>query len=98
MDEFENQLNTLIETVVKAVIQAGQVKDLDNALMIRDEIQRLPNTLVTEVLNGVMLQLLAVDPELCRWFILEAFLREAPAEGKADVAERINLLLADLRA
>jgi hypothetical protein len=34
---------------------------------------------------------------LCRWFIIDIFLKDADPEGKADVAERINLLLADLR-
>jgi hypothetical protein len=98
MSEINNQLDNLVEVVVKAIVQAGETQSLDNALVIRDEIQRLPNSLVTEVLNGVILRLITIDPDLCRWFILDAFLREAPDEGKADVAERINLLLADLRS
>lgn len=88
--------NHLVEAVVKAVLKVGQTQDLGEALVIRDELRRLPGALLTEVLNQVMLRLVSIDPLLCRWFIVEVFLRDAPPEGRADVAERINILLADL--
>jgi hypothetical protein len=69
-----------------------------NALVIRDELKRLPDYLTTEVLNGIMLSFVKTKPDLCRWFILDVFLYESNPEGKADVAERINLLMADLNA
>lgn len=90
--------NHLIEAVVKAVLKVGQSHDLEEAIVIRDQLRRLPDTLLTEVLNQVMLRLVPIDPLLCRWFIIDVFLRDAPPEGRADVAERINLLLADLRS
>ncbi len=98
MSNAELNLETLIGAVVNAVVSAHQSQELESALSIRDELQRLPDYLVTEVLNGVMLDLVKINPDLCRWFILEVFLREADPEGRADVAERINLLMADLRA
>lgn len=88
----------VVEAVVKAVLKVGQTRDVEEAIVIRDELHRLPDTLMTEVLNQVILQLVAIDPQLCRWFIIDVFLRDAPAEGRADVAERINILLADLRS
>ncbi|NJP11846.1 MAG: hypothetical protein HC866_22195 [Leptolyngbyaceae cyanobacterium RU_5_1] len=97
-DGLEINLDTLVETVVKAVIAASQTDNFEEALVIRDEIRRLPDELITEVLNGVMLSLVQIEPALCRWFILDVFLHDADPEGKADVAERINLLLADFQA
>jgi hypothetical protein len=91
-------LDHLVTTVVKAIVLAKQTQELDNALVIRDELRRLPDNLLTEVLNNVMLNLVKIDPSLCRWFILDIFLHDANPEGKADVAERINLLLADLQS
>jgi hypothetical protein len=88
----------LVEAVVAAIVKVGQTEDMTEALVIRDQLRRLPDTFLTEVLNQVILQLVPINPELCRWFIIEVFLRDAPAEGRADVAERINLLLADLRS
>ncbi|HEY9620991.1 MAG TPA: hypothetical protein V6C78_11515, partial [Crinalium sp.] len=98
MNNLDTNLNTLVDAVVKAILAANQSQDVDDALSIRDELHRLPNHLMTEVLNGVILNLVQVDPEVCRWFILDIFLRDADPEGRADVAERINLLLADLRS
>lgn len=98
MDDVKANLDDLIGVVVKAVISAYQTQELENALVIRDELQRLPNALTTEVLNGVILNLVKINPDLCRWFILDVFLCEADPEGRADVAERINLLMADLKA
>lgn len=88
----------LVSAIVNAVVKVGQTKDLAEALIIRDQLQRLPNSVLTEVLNQVILSLVSIDPPLCRWFIIEVFLRDAAPEGRADVAERINLLLADLRS
>jgi hypothetical protein len=88
----------LVEAVVRAVLKVGQMHDLEEAIVIRDQLHRLPDTLLTEVLNQVILRLVAIDPGLCRWFIIDVFLRDSPAEGRADVAERINILLADLRS
>lgn len=88
----------LVSAIVNAVVKVGQTKDLAEALIIRDQLQRLPNSVLTEVLNQVILSLVSIDPTLCRWFIIEVFLRDAAPEGRADVAERINLLLADLRS
>lgn len=96
MDDVKANLDDLIEVVVKAVVSAYQTQELENALVIRDELQRLPNALTTEVLNGVILDLVKINPDLCRWFILDVFLCEADPDGRADVAERINLLMADL--
>ena len=90
-------LNKLVEAVVKSAIAAHESQNLEDALAIRDELQRLPRTWTTEVINGVMLELVQIDPSLCRWFILDVFLYDADPEGKADVAERINLMLADLK-
>lgn len=97
-NDMKNYLDTLVEAVVQAVVRASQSGDLESALMIRDQLQRLPDNLITEVINGVLLRLVNIDPLLCRWFILDVFLREADPEGKADVAERINLLMAELRS
>jgi hypothetical protein len=91
-------LSSLTEAVVQAVIRAAQAQSKEDALLIRDELHRLPDYLMTEVLNDVILGLVKVDPNLCRWFILDVFLQDAEPEGKADVAERINLLLADLQS
>lgn len=91
-------LDELVSTISKAIVLAKQTQEFEPALVIRDELRRLPGFLLTEVLNGVMLNLVKTDPELCRWFILDIFLHEADPEGKADVAERINLLLADLQS
>ena len=88
----------MIEAVVAAIVKVGQTEDLAEALVIRDQLRRLPDTFLTEVLNEVILQLVPINPDLCRWFIVEVFLRDAPPEGRADVAERINMLLADLRS
>lgn len=90
--------NDLVEAVVKAVLKVGQTHSLEEALVIRDQLRRLPDTVLTETLNQVILRLVSIDPLLCRWFIIDVFLRDAPPEGRADVAERINILLADLRA
>ena len=90
-------LNKLVEAVVKSAIAAHKSQNLEDALAIRDELQRLPRDWTTEVINGVMLELVQIDPILCRWFILDVFLYDADPEGKADVAERINLMLADLK-
>lgn len=91
-------LDHLVDIVVKAAIMASQTQRLEDGLAIRNELNRLPEHLVTEILNGVILNLLQRDPALCRWFILDVFLHNADPEGKADVAERINLLLADLQS
>lgn len=88
----------LVSAIVNAVVKVGQTKDLTEALVIRDQLRRLPDPVLTEVLNQVILQLVPIDPTLCRWFIVEVFLRDAPPEGRADVAERINILLADLQS
>lgn len=98
LENLKLDLDTLIATVVKAVFLAWQSQELEQALVLRDELRRLPSDLLTEVLNGVMLNLVKVEPVLCRWFVIEVFLHDADPEGKADVAERINLLLADLRS
>ncbi|HEY9699500.1 MAG TPA: hypothetical protein V6D10_19735 [Trichocoleus sp.] len=91
-------LETLVKAIVNAVVAAYQSERLEDALLIREQLHRLPDYLVTEILNATMLQLVQLDPNLCRWFILDIFLKDADPEGKADVAERINLLLADLQA
>lgn len=97
MDDVTVNLDELVNAVVKAIATAYQTQSLENALVIRDELQRLPPALTTEVINGVILHLVQTDPALCRWFILDVFLCEADPEGRADVAERINLLMADLK-
>ncbi|MBD3884495.1 hypothetical protein IFO70_22390 [Phormidium tenue FACHB-886] len=100
MDETnqpEINLSQLVEVVVNAVLRAKQT-EVEDALIIRDELRRLPNPLMTEVLNQVMLRLVQLDPVLCRWFIVDVFLRDADPEGRADVAERLNLLMAELRS
>lgn len=94
----DDDFNRLVESVVKAILKVGQTQDLEEAIVIRDQLRRLPDTLLTEVLNQVILRLVPIDPLLCRWFIIDIFLRDAPPEGRADVAERINILLADLRS
>lgn len=100
--EIRNRLGAdlqhLAEAVTSAVLKAHQTQSHEDALRIRDELHRLPDYLMTEVLNDVMLRLVNLDPNLCRWFILDVFLQDADPEGKADVAERINLLMADLRS
>lgn len=88
----------LVEAVVRAVVRAEQSQSQEDALLIRDELRRLPDYLMTEVLNDVILELVKIEPNLCRWFILDVFLQDSDPEGRADVAERINLLLADLQA
>jgi hypothetical protein len=95
--DLEAHRQRLVQAVVQAVLTASQTQELEDALVIRDELRRLPNDMITEVLNDVMLTLVKIDPLLCRWFILDVFLREADPEGKADVAERLNLLMADIR-
>jgi hypothetical protein len=97
LEAIELNLKQLVEAIAEAVLFAYSHQDLAEALILRDEINRLPTSLVTEVLNQVMLKLIQVNPDICRWFILDVFLREADPEGRADVAERINLLMADLR-
>ncbi|MGI0487361.1 hypothetical protein ACN4EK_18115 [Pantanalinema rosaneae CENA516] len=91
-------LDHLVEMVVKAVVTVSQTRSVEEALMIRDELRRLPDELTTEILNQVMLALVKIDPDICRWFILDVFLHNADPEGKADVAERLNLLFADLQS
>lgn len=91
-------LDHLVEMVVKAVVTVSQTRSVEEALMIRDELRRLPDDLTTEILNQVMLALVKIDPDVCRWFILDVFLHNADPEGKADVAERLNLLFADLQS
>lgn len=91
-------LPQLVEAVVQAVTKVGESRDLETALAIRDEIRRLPDELVTEVLNQLILRLIFIDPLLCRWFVLDVFLHDADPDAKADVAERINVLMADLRS
>ncbi|HCF30245.1 MAG TPA: hypothetical protein DEV81_24295 [Cyanobacteria bacterium UBA11049] len=98
INELEIELSNLVEATVKAILIARETQKLENALVIRDELHRLPNYLMKEVLNGVILNLVKIDPFLCRWFVLDIFLRDAEPNGKADVAERINLLIADLRS
>ncbi|MBE9179535.1 hypothetical protein IQ268_13275 [Oculatella sp. LEGE 06141] len=98
MDDLEDSLNSLVNAVVAAIVVTNQTRKLGDAIAICDHLHRLPESLLTEVLNGIMLNLVQTDPLLCRWFILDVFLREADPEGKADVAERINLLMADLQS
>lgn len=97
-NNLKPNLNQLVQAVAQAVIQAHERQSLEDALHIRDELRRLPDYLMTDVLNDVMLVLVQQNPTLCRWFILDVVLRDADPDGKADVAERINLLLADLRS
>ncbi|GAB4385917.1 MAG: hypothetical protein Kow00121_51470 [Elainellaceae cyanobacterium] len=87
---------TLIEVIFKAVMQVGSTQNMEEGLIIRDEIRRLPDQFVTEILNQIILRLVLIDPELCRWFVLDVFLHDSDPEAKADVAERINVLIADL--
>lgn len=98
MNDLDNDLSDLVSAVVKAMVAARETQEIKDAIAICEQIRRLPDSLVTEVLNAVMLELVKIDPALCRWFILDVFLHDADPEGKADVAERINLLMADLRA
>ncbi|HEY9878627.1 MAG TPA: hypothetical protein V6D29_09245 [Leptolyngbyaceae cyanobacterium] len=91
-------ISSLVDAVVQAVVRAEQSQSQEDALLIRDELCRLPDYWMTEVLNDVILGLVKVDPNLCRWFILDVFLQDSDPEGRADVAERINLLLADLQS
>lgn len=97
-DQSAINLPQLIEVVVQAVTKVGEDRNLESALAIRDEIRRLPDDLVTEVLNQLILRLIFVDPLLCRWFVLDVFLHDSDPDAKADVAERINVLMADLRS
>jgi hypothetical protein len=90
-------LSQLVKAVVKVVLKAKQTQNADEALVIRDELHRLPDQVMTEVLNQVMLELVQIDPTLCRWFIVDVFLRDADPEGRADVAERINVMMAELQ-
>ncbi|MBD1911225.1 MULTISPECIES: hypothetical protein [unclassified Leptolyngbya] len=92
-DEFQ----TLVEAVFQAVVKVGETRDMADGLVIRDQIRRLPDALVTEILNQIILRLVLVNPELCRWFVLEVFLHDTEPEARADVAERINVLIADLQ-
>ena len=96
MKGLEIEIGNLVEAVVKAAIAANQTQNLEDALSIRDQLNLLPDSLKTDVLNGVILNLVKIDPLLCRWFIIDIFLRDANPEGKADVAERINMLIADM--
>ncbi len=98
INTLKHEIDRLVEAVAEAVVVASQTQNLENALAIRDELRRLPEYLVTEVLNSVILKLLKIDPNLCRWFVLDIFLHDAESEGKADVAERINLLIADVQS
>ena len=59
-----------------------------------DELEIELSHLVEAVVEGVILNLLKIDPILCRWFILDIFLQDAESEG-TDVAQRINLLIAE---
>ncbi|MBW4515842.1 MAG: hypothetical protein KME11_11520 [Timaviella obliquedivisa GSE-PSE-MK23-08B] len=96
--QLGNNLPQLMDSVVQAVTKVGEDRDLESALFVRDEIRRLPDALVTEILNQLILRLIFVDPLLCRWFVLDVFLHDADPAAKADVAERINVLIADLRS
>lgn len=98
MEPTGTDLSQLIEVVIQTVIKAGETRHLDTALAIRDEIRRLPDEVVTEILNRLILKLIFIDPLLCRWFVIDVFLRDADPDARADVAERINVLLADLRS
>ncbi len=97
-EQLPDNFSELIEAVYQAVIRVGSTQNLQDAIVIRNEIRRLPNSLVTEVLNQIILRLVLVNPEICRWFVLDVFLRDVDLEAKADVAERINILLADLQS
>jgi hypothetical protein len=97
-DQLRINLPQLIEAVVQAVTKVGESRSMESALAIRDEIRRLPDDMVTEVLNQLILRLIFIDPLLCRWFVLDVFLHGADPDAKADVAERINVLMADLRS
>lgn len=97
-DELKDSFQDLIEAVFQAIVKVGSTQNLEDALLIRDEIRRLPDHLVTEILNQIILRLVVVDPDLCRWFVIDVFLYNADPEAKADIAERINLLLMDLRS
>lgn len=92
----KENFETLIEVIFKAVMRVGSTQNMEEGLLIRDEIRRLPNELVTEILNQIILRLVLINPELCRWFVLDVFLHDSDPEAKADVAERINVLIADL--
>lgn len=98
MKGLETEIGNLVEAVVNAAISAHQTQNLAVALSIRDELNRLPESLMIDVLNGAILNLLAIDPTLCRWFMLDIFLRDAYPEAKADIAERINVLVANLQS
>jgi hypothetical protein len=98
MNELAKDLNNLVEAATKAIIIAGQTQQTEDAQAIKNQLRRLPDQMTTEVLNGIILNLVNTQPELCRWFILDIFLEDAPPEGRADVAERLNLLIADLQS
>lgn len=93
---IKDALSQLVDAVVNSAIAAYQVQDPES-FVIRDELHRLPAPVMTEVINGVMIKLLQINPDICRWFILDVFLRDADPEGKADVAERINIMMANLQ-
>lgn len=95
--EPDIDLGRLADAVVKVVVKLGETRNIEDALVIRNQLHRLPNSLMTEVLNQIILQLVQIDPDLCRWFIVDVFLRDADPEGRADVAERINLLLMEFQ-
>ena len=97
MKGLEVEVGSLVAAVVNAAKAARLTQNLEDALSIRDALNRLPDSLKTDVLNGVIFDLVKIDPIVCRWFLLDIFLRDANPEGKADVAERINLLIADLQ-
>lgn len=97
-EQLGGNLRQLIDVVIQTVIKIGETRQMDQALAIRDEIRRLPDEMVTEILNQLILELIFIDPLLCRWFVIDVFLRDADSEARADVAERINVLLADLRS
>lgn len=96
-NNISDTLSLLVDAVVNSAIAAYQVQDPES-FVIRDELRRLPAPVMTEVINSVMIKLLQANPDICRWFILDVFLRDADPEGKADVAERINLMMASLQA
>lgn len=100
LNEVEVGVNLpqLIEVIIQTVIKVGETRCMNTALAIRDEMRRLPDEMVTEILNQLILKLIFLDPLLCRWFMIDVFLRDADPDARADVAERINVLLADLRS
>ncbi len=61
---LETEVDRLVEAVVEAVVMASQTQEIEIALVIRDEIRLLPSYLVTEVLKGVILKLVKINPIL----------------------------------